>query len=236
MPCIARNDKRMERGGSRSRLRGGRPSVALYLLLVTVVVGEGRWIEAQAQEEVWKEERRWKETPMVPATVPDQMFFGKPGEAYRNYAFTGYQNYDSMTGGPPWSNIYDPLGQFLISGRELASWTQERSTAGERRSGSSRLRSNLGRFHGVLSMGGQSHSGWAANLIFARGTFESKGIITRFTPLTLNRVALQGVRGDVLSPFGDALSLVVAYIYRGYSGGGGRRYRQRFGDSPGRTL
>ena len=221
MPCIARNDKRMERGGSRSRLRGGRPSVALYLLLVTVVVGEGRWIEAQAQEEVWKEERRWKETPMVPATVPDQMFFGKPGEAYRNYAFTGYQNYDSMTGGPPWSNIYDPLGQFLISGRELASWTQERSTAGERRSGSSRLRSNLGRFHGVLSMGGQSHSGWAANLIFARGTFESKGIITRFTPLTLNRVALQGVRGDVLSPFGDALSLVVAYIYRGYSGGGG---------------
>ena len=206
-------------------MRGGRPSVALYLLLVTVVVGEGRRIEAQAQEEAWKEERRWKEIPMVSATVPDQMFLGDPGEGYRNYAFTGYQNYDSMTGRPPWSNIYDPLGQFLISGRELGSWTQERSTVGIRRSGSSSLRSDLRRFNGVLSMGGQSYSGWAGNLIFSGGAsyldYWTKGIITRFTPLTLNRVSLQGARADVLSPFGDALTLVAAYPYMSYRGGRG---------------
>ena len=223
MPCRVRSDKRLGRG-IRCRFRRERLSRALCLLLVTVVVGEGRWIEAQAQEEVWKEERRWKETPMVPATVPDQMFLGDPGEAYRNYAFTGYQNYDSLTDPPPWANIYDPLGNFLISGRELGSWTETRSTAGGRRSGSSRLRSDLRRFNGVWSMGGQSHSGWAGNLIFSgRASFLhywTKGIITRFTPLTLNRVALQGARGDVLSPFGDALTLVAAYTYEGYKGGG----------------
>lgn len=36
---------------------------------------------------------------MVPAIVPDQMFLGDPGEAYRNY--------DSLTDGPPWVNIYE---------------------------------------------------------------------------------------------------------------------------------
>ena len=223
MPCSARNDERMERGGSRCRFRGGRLSRALYLLLVTVVVGEGRWMEAEAQEEeVWVAERRWKETPMVSATVPDQMFLGDPGEAYRNYAFTGYQNYDSLTDRPPWVNIYDPLGNFLISGRELGSWTEERFREGELRRGSSILRSDLYRFTGVVSIGGQSHSGWAGNLIFANRftDFFMKGIITRFTPLTLNRVALQGARGDVLSPFGDALTLVAAHTYLWYQGGG----------------
>ena len=230
MPCIARKGskgKRLEGGASRFGFRGGRLSFAFHLLLVTVVV-MGRWLDAQAQgdaqgEEVWKAERRWKETPMVPAMVPDQMFLGDTGESYRNYAFTEYQNYDSLTDRPPWSNIYDPLGNFLISGRELGSWSESRGTAGQIRSGSSILRSNLNRFHGLLSMGGQSHSGWAGNLIFTGHMTQqhwwTDGIITRFTPLTLNRVSLQGARADVLSPYGDALSLVAAYIYSVYRGG-----------------
>ena len=221
---ITRNSNRLERGRSPS-FRGGRLCLALSLFLVTVVVGEGGWIDAQAQgEEVWAAKRQWKETPMVPAIVPDRMFLGDPGEGYRNYAFTGYQNYNSLTDRPPWSNIYDPLGQFLISGQELGSWTAARSREGELRSGGSRLRSNLARFNGVLSMGGQSYSGWAGNLIFtgsvSASSFFTKGILTRFTPLTLNRSSLHGARADVLSPFGDALSLVAAYIYSSYAGGG----------------
>ena len=220
MPCIVHKGKRPEGVGSRSGFRGGRASVALYLFAMTVVMGEARSVEAQAQGEGWTAARRWKETPTVPAVVPDRMFIGDPGEVYENYAFTGYRNYDSLTDRPPWSNIYDPLGNFLISGRELGTWTGEQSRAGEIRSGSSRIRSNLRNFHGVFSMGGQSYSGWAGNLIFSRTAFWTRGIITRFTPLTLNRVSLQGVRGDVLSPFGDALSLVAGYSYSSYQGGG----------------
>ena len=193
---------------------------------MTVVMGEVGWVEAQDQEEErWTAERRWKETPTVPAVVPDRMFLGDPGEVYENYAFTGYRNYDSLTDRPPWSNIYDPLGNFLISGRELGTWTGAQSRAGGIRSGSSMLNSpGLRNFHGVLSMGGQNYSGWAGNLIYSGRAgwqgFFTKGIITRFTPLTLNRVSLHGARGDVLSPFGDALTLVAAYSYMDYQGGG----------------
>ena len=195
-------------------------SVAPYLFVMTVAMGG----KAEAQGENWTAERRWKETPKVPAVVPDRMFLGDPGEGYQNYAFTGYRNYDSLTGRPPWSNIYDPLGNFLISGRQLGTWTGEQSTAGDIRSGNSRIQSNLANFHGVLSMGGKSYSGWASNLIFSRGGpsgFWTKGIITRFTPLTLSRVSLQGARADILSPFGDALSLVASYQYLSYAGGRG---------------
>ncbi len=209
-----RKGKRLEGVGCRLGFRGRRLSFAFHLLLVTTVVGEGRW----------EAERRWKETPMVPAIVPDQMFLGDPGESYRNYAFTEYQNYEALTDRPPWSNIYDPLGNFLISGRELGTWTAEQSREGARRRGGSILRSNLSNFHGVLSMGGQTHSGWASNLIFTGHMTQqfwwTRGIITRFTPLTLNRVSLQGARADVLSPFGDALSLVAAYSYSVYRAGG----------------
>ena len=228
MHCIVRKGKRPEKVGSRCGYRGGRGSLVLHLFVMTVAMGgEARWVEAQG-EEVWTAQRRWKETPAVPAVAPDRMFLGDPGEAYQNYAFTGYRNYDSLTGRPPWSNIYDPLGNFLISGRQLGTWTGEQSTAGDIRSGSSRIQSNLANFHGVLSMGGQAYSGWASNLIFAHQgdegwggstDFWTKGIITRFTPLTLNRVSLQGARGDILSPFGDALSLVASYQYQGYFGG-----------------
>ena len=223
MHIIVRKGKRLETGRRRGH-RGGRVSVALCLFVMTAAIGgEVKWVEAQG--EYWTAERRWKEKPTVPALVPDRMFLGNPGEVYQNYAFTGYRNYDSLTGRPPWSNIYDPLGNFLISGRELATWTGEQSTVGDIRSGSSRIQSNLANFHGVLSMGGQSYSGWASNLIFSRAGgysgFWTKGIITRFTPLTLNRVSLQGVRGDILSPFGDALSLVASYQYVGYAGGVG---------------
>jgi hypothetical protein len=189
--------------------------------MTLAIGGEARWVEAQ---EVWASERRWKETPTVPAVVPARMFFGDRGDVYQNYAFTGYRNYDSLTGRPPWSNIYDQLGNFLISGRQLATWTGEQSQEGDIRNGDSVLQSNLANFHGVLSMGGQTYSGWASNLIFSRGSgsggvFWTKGITTRFTPLTLNRVSLQGVRADILSPFGDALSLVASYQYAGYTGG-----------------
>ncbi len=199
---------------------------------MTVVVGEGRWLDAQSQGdvqggEVWEAERRWKDTPMVPAIVPDQTFFADLGEPYRNYAFTEYHNYDALTDRPPWSNIYDPLGNFLISGRELSSWSAARGTAGDIRSGSSIFRSALNDFNGIFSMGGQSHSEWAANLIFtgriSQQHWWTRGIITRFTPLTVNRVSLQGARADVLSPFGDALSLVAAYTYSMYQGGGAAR-------------
>ena len=228
MHCIVRKDKRPEKAGSldaqpmATYLR--REALALYLFVMTVAMGgEARWVEAQG-EDVWTSERRWKETPTVPAVVPDRMFLGDPGELYQNYAFTGYRNYDSLSGRPPWSNIYDPLGNFLISGRQLGTWTAEQSTEGDIRSGNSRIRSNLANFHGLLSVGGQTYSGWASNLIFSNtgsGLFWTKGIITRFTPLTLNRVSLQGVRGDILSPFGDALSLVASYQYLSYAGGRG---------------
>ncbi len=220
MPDIARDHET----GRRRRFQGRRASLALSPFLLMVVLESG--VEAQAQgEEVWTAQRRWKETPEVPAVVPDQMFLGDTGGVYHNYAFTGYRNYDSLTSRPPWSNIYDPLGNFLISGRELGTWTADQSTAGDVRSGGSSIQANLTNFHGVLSMGGQTYSGWASNLIFSRnsvlGSFWTQGIITRFTPLTLNRVALQGARGDILSPFGDALSLVASYQYLGYTGGAG---------------
>ena len=221
MPHIARDHET----GRHRRFQSRRASLALSPFLLIVAL-ESR-VEAQAPgEDLWTAQRRWKETPEVPAVLPDQMFLGDPGRVYRNYAFTGYRNYDSLTGRPPWSNIYDPLGNFLISGRQLATWTAEQSMAGDIRSGDSRIQSNLSNFHGVLSMGRQTYSGWASNLIFSRGgpglgSFWTKGIITRFTPLTLNRVGLQGARADVLSPFGDALSLVASYQYLSYTGGAG---------------
>ena len=224
MRCIVRKDPRSEEAGIRRVRRGGRGALALHLLAVTVAVGgEAGSVEAQ-EEEVWTAERRWKETPAVPPVVTDRMFLGDSGEVYRNYAFTGYRNYESLSGVPPWSNIYDPLGNFLISGRQVATWNAEQSRTGDIRSGNSRIQSNLANFHGVLSMGGQSYSGWASNLIFSQAGsrgFWTHGIITRFTPLTLNRVSLQGARGDILTPFGDALSLIASYQYLGYAGGRG---------------
>ena len=55
----------------------------------------------RGEEELWTVERRWKETPKVPSVVPDWMFLGDPGEVYRNYAFIGYRNYESLSGVPP---------------------------------------------------------------------------------------------------------------------------------------
>ena len=195
------------------------------LLLVACGLGDYSW--AWAQEEIWTRKRQEKETPSVPVIVSHQPFIGDLGERYSNYAFTGYQNYDTFLGRPPWINIYDPLGNFLINGQHLYSWTRRRTVEGGTRGGSSGQNSSplhLRIFDGILSIGGENQKGWAGRLIVSMAlrdpglSFFTEGIITRFTPLTLNQTSLHGTRADVSTPFGDALSLIAARRYMSYSG------------------
>ena len=199
----------------------------LIPLLLLVACGLGVCPRAWAQEEIWTRKRQEKETPSVPVIVSHQPFIGDLGERYSNYAFTGYQNYDTFGGRPPWINIYDPLGNFLINGQHLYSWTHRRSVEGGTRGGSSGQSSSpfhLNVFNGILSIGGENQKGWASRLIVSMAlrdpglSFFTEGIITRFTPLTLNQTSLHGTRADVLTPFGDALSLIAARRYMSYSG------------------
>ena len=200
-------------------------------LLLLVACCLGVCPRAWAQEEIWTRKRQEKEAPSVPAIVSHQPFIGDLGERYSNYAFRGYQNYDTFGGRPPWINIYDPLGNFLINGQHLYSWNLRRSVEGGTRDGSSNYgpssQAHMNVFNGILSIGGENQKGWAGRLILSHaplGTgdpeldFFSEGIITRFTPLTLNQTSLHGARADVLTPFGDALSLVVARRYKFYDG------------------
>jgi len=154
-----------------------------------------------------------------PALIPRRPFLGKFGEGYISYAHVDYTNYETFLGPRPWRYIYDAFGNFLIGGEDLYSWTQQTTT--------DRLVTSTGRgpvtsaryanvFDRAVAIGGQDYQGRAARMIIADGgPFYDDGIITRYSPLVLNQLGLQGVRTDLSAPQGR-LSLIAARRYAGY--------------------
>lgn len=111
-------------------------------------------------------------------------------QTYESYARQGYRPYTAGVFGRTTRNVYDELGTFLMDGVQVYELDEGRTDAP--RPGSF---TDKGYFYGAylnrLLVAQDSYRNWASRLIIG------DQIRTKFTSLTLDMVALNGIRWDV---------------------------------------
>jgi hypothetical protein len=139
----------------------------------------------------------------IPGISTAQLLF-RPGEPYVNYAYESYRAYDSILFGRDRTPQFDALGQFVMNGINVFELQEFRSispTAGSLIRKPSRYGSYLNR----LVIADDSYAGVTTRLIIG------DRIRARFTPLTLDLAAMNGLRMD--SHFkGGSLVLLMSRI------------------------
>lgn len=149
-----------------------------------------------------------EDAPIQPGlrdVVTSKHFLYRPGRGYTNYGFRDYEISQDVLSGNIKRNYYDPLGEFLISGRHLFTWTEVRE-AGAIDNNTSILKEQ-GRWNTFqrVIIGFDSYRSWNAALIMGIE------IQSHFTPLTLDMADFNGVRLDVQTPQDD-LTLMASRI------------------------
>ena len=124
-------------------------------------------------------------------------FLQREQPGYRNFAFQGYSNYLNHTF--PYADTprayFSSLGNYLTTGYELYNWSEQRRPGLEYGSSifkDTRVYQTVFD-HVVVARDGYGSWGYSALV--------GDGLIARFTPLTLSKVDLNGVRLDVSSPY-----------------------------------
>ena len=117
-----------------------------------------------------------------------QLLF-KHGEAYTNYAFEGYRAYESLIFGRTRSPQFDNLGQFVMNGVSVYELNEYRTI--DPVSGSIITKPSLyDSYLNRLVISGDNYSGVNTKLIIG------DRVRAKFTPLTLDLAAMNGLRLD----------------------------------------
>ena len=117
-----------------------------------------------------------------------QLLF-KPGEPYVNYAFEGYRAYESLIFGRDRTPQFDNLGQFVMNGVSVFELREFRTI--DPVSGSIITKPNLYQSYlNRLVIADDSYAGVNTKLIIG------DRVRARFTPLTLDLAAMNGLRMD----------------------------------------
>lgn len=122
------------------------------------------------------------------APLRAQLLF-RPGEPYENYAYESYRAYDSILFGRERTPQFDALGQFVMNGIsifELEEFRSIRPTSGS----IIRKPSRYGTYLNRLVIADDSYRGMTTRLIIG------DRIRAKFTPLTLDLAAMNGLRVD----------------------------------------
>ena len=122
------------------------------------------------------------------ARAEAQMLF-KPGEPYVNYAYEGYRAYESLIFGRDRTPQFDNLGQFVMNGVSVFELQEFRTI--DPVSGSIIAKPRL--YQGYLNrlvIADDSYSGVSTKLIIG------DRVRAKFTPLTLDLAAMNGIRMD----------------------------------------
>ena len=131
----------------------------------------------------------------------DAQLLFRQGEPYTNYAFEGYRAYESLIFGRTRSPQFDNLGQFVMNGvsvYELNEYRTINPVSGSIITKPSLYESYLNR----LVISGDNYSGVNTKLIIG------DRIRAKFTPLTLDLAAMNGLRLD--SDFGNGSVVLLA--------------------------
>jgi hypothetical protein len=125
---------------------------------------------------------------LVPAGAGAQLLF-REGEKYENYAFESYRSYDSILFGRDRTPQFDALGQFVMNGINVFELQEFRSISPT--SGSIiRKPSRYGSYLNRLVVADDSYGGVTTRFIIG------DRIRAKFTPLTLDLAAMNGIRLD----------------------------------------
>ena len=131
----------------------------------------------------------------------DAQLLFRQGEPYTNYAFEGYRAYESLIFGRTRSPQFDNLGQFVMNGVSVYELNEYRTidpVSGSIITKPSLYESYLNR----LVISGDNYSGVNTKLIIG------DRIRAKFTPLTLDLAAMNGLRLD--SDFGNGSVVLLA--------------------------
>ena len=128
-----------------------------------------------------------------------QLLF-KPGEPYVNYAYEGYRSYQNLIFARDRLPVFDPLGQFVMNGTEVFKLQETRTLAPAPGTLISKPRLYQ-RYLNRLVIADDAYAGATSKLIIG------DNVRTKFTSLTLDMAAMNGLRFD--THFADA-SLILA--------------------------
>ena len=128
-----------------------------------------------------------------------QLLF-KPGEPYVNYAYEGYRSYQNLIFARDRLPVFDPLGQFVMNGTEVFKLQETRTLAPAPGTLISKPRLYQ-RYLNRLVIADDAYAGATSKLIIG------DNVRTKFTSLTLDMAAMNGLRFD--THFEDA-SLILA--------------------------
>ena len=158
--------------------------VCLYLLLTLAL----QVPEASAEDE--------QSGLGVEEVLPSQPFLQRSLPQYRNYAFRTYTNYPNHAF--PYADTpaahYSSFGDYLITGYDVYSWTEQRTPGLE---WGSMIEKDINVFQPVfdyLVVARDGYRDWGYSVLVG------DGLIARFTPMTLSKVDFNGVRLDVSTP------------------------------------
>ena len=163
------------------------------ILLLVLLVGQG-----------WAQSLRWGE----------QEFLNKEeypwwGQRYENYSLLSYRDYEYGTTRDE-KPTFDPFGNYILDGETLLS-IEERRTHVPRVQGSSISWSDAGRFRNLVIMRDQ-YKRWSTRLMI------SGYLDVHFTPLTLAKASLPGLRWDG-SSHKNSFTVVGSRVSTGLGGG-----------------
>ena len=142
-------------------------------------------------------------TLAIPAQAPAELLF-RPGQPYVNYAYESYRAYDSILFGRDRTPQFDALGQFVMNGINVFEMQEFRSISPS--PGSIVRKPQLyGTYLNRLVVADDSYKGVTTRFIIG------DRIRAKFTPLTLDLAAMNGMRLD--SHFrGGSLVLVTSRV------------------------
>ena len=169
-------------------------SICRYCCLALIV-----WATARAEEST---------RPAVLEVVGDRPFLRYERPPYRNFAFNHFTQYPDHTWGARTVGgqigvsvgidrqqaLYDPLGNYLANGFDLYSWIERRQP--EQRFGSELFKDWSAWQHVFTNVvvGRDGYGDWGYS------AFVGDGLMARFTPLTLSKTDLNGLRLDLSLP------------------------------------
>ena len=134
--------------------------------------------------------------PGLQQTLASSLLLRQTTRWYDNYAIDLYANYHNHSS--PYAEtrraFYGPTGDYLATGYDLFSWSETRRP--EQLYGSA-IFTDMHRFRGLLEHAvtvRDGYGGWGYSAIVG------DGLAARFTPLTLSKADMSGVRFDLSTP------------------------------------
>ena len=163
-------------------MRGSNFIAASFLLLASY------WAESAYGQYL----RRDEDYVTVEQVYPARPLLLDPRPTFATYAHDPFTNYDDSAF--PYTSsrrsFYGPLGDRLISGFDVVSWEENRSSTGD---SDSHLFKHDGRYYGIFDnvvIASDASKGWSGRAIYGNE------IRTMFTPLTFYWANLNGIRLD----------------------------------------